>query len=132
MVTPHVIRLRVLLRQAGIEFVLLLDDAVDVNVLCAGVLVCRAREQQVGKRVIDFDLQRSLDVGAGRILRLRRNFQTLAPAQLAHTVLDLGRAKIQGEQDRFAVEHQHIAAARAGLVQCEPLAALEQRCLDVA
>ena len=130
--TPHVVRLRFLVRQAGVEFVLLLDDAIDVKVLRAGVLVFRAREQEVGKVVVDFDLQAFAECWKRRILRLRRNFHTLAPAQLAGAVLNLGRAEVQSELNRLAVLHQNVAAARARLVQRELLIALEQRCLNVS
>ena len=76
---PHVVRLRLLFREAGVEFVLLLNGAVDVKILRARVFVFRAREQQVGEIVVDLDFKRPLDAGSLGIQPLSREFPRACP-----------------------------------------------------
>ena len=94
---------------------LLLERAIDVKVLRAGVLVFRAREQKIGKIVVDLDLERALDIGSQEFAS-RAGISTRLPRpSLPTAVLNLGGAEVEGELDRFAVLHQNVAAAGARL-----------------
>ena len=114
---------------------LLLDRPIHCEIAGPRVFIFHRRQQEIGEIVKSLDRQRPLHIHSGKPQGMRRNFNVLATAKLAHRFQHLGLVKFENEMNLLAVMHEVVTVGwlpGLGIIEREALALTEQECLDIA